>query len=217
MYASVVHSTLGGIFHTSQLDQGAAATWSKLTNPPRTQGHPYNILVLKDRTLVPPTRGDAPTAVHGFFRLFVSSDGGTTWLDRSDPNMHYWTKDIVIDPNDSAQQTWYVGVFQQFGGVARRTPTVFIEPLIAASTGPASGKAATSNPAPSTPAIQPTCFVTTESDGAVEHEQPHRRDPHVCRGPRLPIAHPMRVFFNPYKAAEVWVASFGGGLRVRTF
>jgi hypothetical protein len=30
--------------------------------------------------------------------------------------MYYWTKDIVVDPNDPAQNTWYAGVFSGWGG-----------------------------------------------------------------------------------------------------
>jgi hypothetical protein len=158
MYASVVHSTLGGIFHTSQLDQGTAATWSKLTNPPRTQGHPYNIVVLKDGTLVATYSGRRTTS--GFTDssgVFVSSDGGTTWLDRSDANMHYWTKDIVIDPTILRSRPGMWACSSNSAAWAGRTPMACIEPPIAASTGPASGRAATSSPAPSTHAIQPTC------------------------------------------------------------
>ena len=218
MYASVVHSTLGGIFHTSQLDQGAAATWSKLTNPPRTQGHPYNILVLKDRTLVATYSGRRTNS--GFTDssgVFVSSDGGTTWLDRSDPNMHYWTKDIVIDPNDSAQQTWYVGVFQQFGGVG---PTDANGLYRTTDRGQhwtrlwQGGNVESCTIDPGNPAHM---FVTTESDGLWSTSNLTAATPTFAADLDYPFAHPMRVFFNPYKAAEVWVASFGGGLRVRTF
>src|SRR5207249_1913231 len=39
-----------------------------------------------------------------------STDGGATWLDRSDnPGMRYWTHDVVIDPRD--ENTWYAGVW----------------------------------------------------------------------------------------------------------
>ena len=30
----------------------AASTWTKVTNPPRTEGHPFNVVVLNDGTLV---------------------------------------------------------------------------------------------------------------------------------------------------------------------
>src|SRR5205085_3796107 len=48
--------------------------------------------------------------------VFVSTDGGSTWIDRSSPNMKYWTKDVIVDPNDASQNTWYVSVFSGWGG-----------------------------------------------------------------------------------------------------
>ena len=38
--------------------------------------------------------------------------------DRSDPRIHYWTNDVVIDPSDPTQNTWYVGVYSGWGGNA---------------------------------------------------------------------------------------------------
>ena len=52
LYASIIHSTLGGIFVSTNIQNGAASTWTKLPNPPRTQGHPFNVQVLNDGTLV---------------------------------------------------------------------------------------------------------------------------------------------------------------------
>jgi hypothetical protein len=60
-------------------------------------------------------------------------------------------------------------------------------------------------------------FVTTESDGLWSTSNLSATSPTFAADLDYPFAHPMRVFFNPYNAAEVWVASFGGGLRVRTF
>ena len=40
----------------------------------------------------------------------------TAWTDRSDAGMHYWTKDLVVDPRDPTQSTWYVGVLSGWGG-----------------------------------------------------------------------------------------------------
>ena len=222
MYASVVHSTAGGIFHTSQLDQGAAATWSKLTNPARTQGHPYNIVVLNDGTLVATYSGRrTTTAFTDSSGVFVSSDGGTTWIDRSDPNMHYWTKDIIIDPNDSAQQTWYVGVFQQFGGVGPSGANGLYRTtdrgqhwthLWQGDTEAYNVESCTIDPR------NPNhMFMTTETNGLWSTSNLSAASPTFIADPDYPFAHPMRVFFNPNNAAEVWIASFGGGLRVRTF
>ena len=60
LYASVVHSTAGGIYVSSTIQNGASSTWAKVAaNPPRTQGHPYNIAVLNDGTLVRDLLGQA--------------------------------------------------------------------------------------------------------------------------------------------------------------
>ena len=222
MYASVVHSTQGGIFHTSQLDQGTAATWNKLTNPARTEGHPYNIVVLNDGTLVATYSGRrATTGFTDSSGVFVSSDGGTTWIDRSDPKMHYWTKDIVVDPNDSAQQTWYVGVFQQFGGVGPTGANGLYRTtdrgqhwthLWQGDTEAYNVESCTIDPR------NPNhMFMTTETNGLWSTSNLSDASPTFAADPDYPFAHPMRVFFNPNNAAEVWIASFGGGLRVRTF
>ena len=119
MYASVIHSTQGGIFVSSNIQNGGASKWTKLANPPRTEGHPFNVYVLNDGTLVCTYSGrrnssGASTASSG---VFVSTDSGATWLDRSDTGMRYWTKDLVIDSSDSTQNTWYVGVFSGWGAL----------------------------------------------------------------------------------------------------
>ena len=218
MYASVVHSTQGGIFHTSQLDQGTAATWSKLTNPPRTQGHPYNIVVLKDGTLVATYSGRrTTTAFTDSSGVFVSSDGGTTWIDRSDANMHYWTKDIIIDPNDSSQQTWYVGVFQQFGGVGPTGANGLYRTTDRGQHWAHLWQAHNVESCTIDPGNPAHMFVTTETDGLWSTSNLTAASPTFAADPDYVFAHPMRVFFNPNNPAEVWVASFGGGLRVRTF
>jgi hypothetical protein len=43
--------------------------------------------------------------------VFVSIDGGASWTDRSVPNMQCWTKDLVVDPFDTSQNTWFAGVY----------------------------------------------------------------------------------------------------------
>ncbi|MBF0566710.1 MAG: hypothetical protein HQK89_15905, partial [Nitrospirae bacterium] len=118
MYASVVNSAQGGIYVSGDVQNGAASTWTLLTSPPRTEGHPYNVYVLNDGTLV--TTFSARINPQGVFTqssgVFISGNGGNTWTDRSDPGMLYYTKNLTIDPNDSTQNTWYVGTFTNWGG-----------------------------------------------------------------------------------------------------
>ena len=63
MYASVLgHDSLvlpsgispkkGGIYKTINLNANEKSIWGKLTNPPRTEGHPYTIIALDDGSLV---------------------------------------------------------------------------------------------------------------------------------------------------------------------
>ena len=107
MYASVIHSTAGGIYVSSNIQNGGASTWTRLANPPRTQGHPFNIYVLSDGTLVCTYSGrrDSSGAFTASSGVFVSSNGGSSWVDRSHTGMRYWTKDLVIDPHDTTQNT----------------------------------------------------------------------------------------------------------------
>ncbi|HVM47224.1 MAG TPA: hypothetical protein VMU04_04315, partial [Candidatus Acidoferrum sp.] len=51
LYASVIHTNAGGIYVTSNLLGGASSTWTRLAVPPRTEGHPLSIHVLRDNTL----------------------------------------------------------------------------------------------------------------------------------------------------------------------
>ena len=135
MYILQVNSANGGIYVSDNFQQGAGTTWRKLTNPPRTQGHPYRIHVLKDGTLVCAFSGRINggdfTDSSG---VFVSTDGGTTWADRTAPGMRYYTMDLTIDPHDAAQNTWYAGVYSEdwnslsTGGLYRTQPRRDVEP-----------------------------------------------------------------------------------------
>ena len=103
----------GGVWVTSNLNLGTASTWTKLANPPRTQGHVYTVRVLNDGTLVTTysgRRAGSPEVFTDSSGVFVSTDGGATWTDRSAANMHYYTMELTVDPTDSTQNTWYAGV-----------------------------------------------------------------------------------------------------------
>lgn len=218
MYAAVEHSSQGGVFHTSDLSHGGSSSWTRLPSPPRTQGHPYNTAVLRDGVLVVTYSGrrDATGAFTNSSGVFVSLDHGATWSDRSDPGMHYWTKDLVIDPNDATESTWYVGVFKPFGagvpgihsGLFRTTDRGLHWAQLWDGHNVESCRVDPRDPQ--------HLFVTTESEGLFSTKNLSAATPTFAADPAYPFAHPMRVFFNPHDAAEVWVTSFGGGLRVRS-
>jgi hypothetical protein len=215
MYASVVHHTAGGVFRTTNLSQGASSTWTKLANPPRTEGHPYNLVVLSDGSVVATYAGRRTTTFTDSAGVFVLPPGGSTWTDVSDAGMHYWVKDLVVDANDATQSTWYVGVFLAWGVTAAQD---------------SNGLYRTTNRGQSWQRIWPghnvesvtidpgnpaKMFVTTESEGLWLTTNLNATTPSFTVDADYPFLHPLRVFFNPYAPGEVWVASFGGGMRVR--
>jgi hypothetical protein len=214
LYVAVAHSARGGFRVTSNLHLGAASTWRPLAAPPRTEGHPYQLRVLQDGTLVCTysgrrTGGGAFTASSG---LFVSGDGGASWVDRSHTNMHYWTKDLVLDPYDAGQSNWYVGVFSGWGGAPNgkgglyRTTDRGLSWLRLLALDRVTS--CTFSPLDSN-----TLYVTTETDGLWYTTNARAAAPAFAAVTNYPFRQPERVFFNPHRPREVWVTSFGHGLR----
>ena len=129
MYASVVNyggggsSSQGGIWMTNDLENLASAQWVHLPAPPRTEGHPASIEVLNDGKMVCTFSGrinpsGSFTASSG---VFIYDPGTNSWTDVSDPGMYYWTKDIIIDPNDANHKYLVCGRFQRMGRPAERS------------------------------------------------------------------------------------------------
>ncbi|MBK6909322.1 MAG: hypothetical protein IPH10_00065 [bacterium] len=215
MYASVVHSTQGGIFVTNNLSAGSGSTWTRVGIPPRTQGHPYIVEVLNDGTVVCTYSGRRTTQFTYSSGTFVSANQGATWTDRSDSMMVYWTKDIVIDPHDAAQNTWYVAVHRGWGGAPNDRGGVFRSTNRGVSWTRICDELYSESIA-----IHPNnadiAYVTTETAGLLYTENLSSATPTWTALPEYPFAHPQRVFFNPFDHDEVWVASFGNGMRKGT-
>jgi hypothetical protein len=217
MYASVVHHTAGGVFRTTNLGSGASSTWTQLPNPPRTEGHPYNLVVLSDGSLVATYSGRRASSFTASSGVFLLPPGSSSWTDVSGAGMHYWVKDLVVDANDGSQSTWYVGVFQAWGvsaaedtnGLYRTTNRGQSWERIWPGHNVESVAIDPGNPA--------RMFVTTESEGLWLTTNLSAAAPSFVADPDYPFLHPLRVFFNPHLAGEVWIASFGGGMRVRQF
>jgi hypothetical protein len=222
MYASVVDNTVGGIYITNNLNAGAASTWTKLPSPARTEGHPYNVHVLNDGTLIATYSarrvGSLFTASSG---VFVSTNNGQTWTDRTligptggfngQPAMQWWTKDLTIDPTDPTQNTWYAGVRSGFGGdgnsndrggVYKTTDRGVSWTRLFQTEGVES---ATINP------NDGGLYVCTTSAGLWFSANPDAASPTFTQLDYL-FRQPARVFVNPNNAGEMWVASFGYGL-----
>ena len=212
MFVSGVNSSGGGIFVSSNFQSGAGTKWTKLANPPRTEGHPYKIHVLKDGTLACSysgrVSGDDFTDSSG---VFVSTNGGASWLDRTADGMRYWTEDLTIDPNDSSQQTWYAGVYKDdwsavgVPGLYRTTNRGIAWTRILTNLD-AVGSATVN------PANPNELYVTTKNEGLWYTANARAAKPTFVAATNYPFKHPTRVFFNPYDRNEIWIVSFGGGL-----
>jgi len=215
LYASVVNSTQGGVYVTNDLQDGAASVWTRLAAPPRTQGHPLDIRVLNDGTLVATYSGrlaGSPPALTDSSGVFVSTDGGRSWADRSDARMRYWTKDLVVDPNDPSQSTWYVGSYDGWGaargngGLYRTTDRGLTWTRFLGGNNVNSVTFSPTDPG--------VAFVTTEGQGLWTSSDIRSAQPTFTQDPNFPFAKPERVFFNPYDPSEVWVTTLGNGLYV---
>lgn len=215
MYACTAHSANGGIWRTTNLDQGAAATWTRLPAPPRTEGHAFCLRVLADGTLVSTFTGRRTTVFTDSSGVFVLPPGETVWSDVSHANMHHWVKELVIDPHDATQSTWYVCVWSGWGG-----------PL--ATNNQAGGLYRTVNRGQSWtrllghdpvdrvtsitihPADPEQAYVTTETDGLWHTSNLSAAQPVFAPVAAYPFRQPQQVLF---RGGELWITSFGHGMR----
>ncbi len=216
MYASVInHSAgLGGIWKTENLSEGAGSTWQKLDNPPRTEGRPASIIVLNDGKVLTSwsARRNSSGAFTASSGVFLYDPNDANWQDLSHPNMHYWTKDIVVDPNDPGQNTWYACVWSGWGGPPNNKGGLY----------------RTHNRGQSWEWIWDThrvescafnplnpdqLFATTEWQGLWVSNNINDAAPLFEEVENYNFMHPFRVFFNPYNHHEIWVTSFGNGLK----
>lgn len=221
MYASVIHygggTGDGGIWRTDNLNNLATSAWTKLPNPPRTQGHPASIVVLNDGNVVCTfsgrrTSAGAFTASSGVFLYNTSTN---SWTDVSHSGMQYWTKDIIIDPSDPTQNTWYVCVFSGWGGAPNGLGGLYKTTNRGGNWTKLTGTqfdrvtSVTFNPALPTQA-----YLTTEVQGLWVSSNMNTATPTWTLVNSYNFRQPERVFFNPFNSNEVWVTSFGNGLKV---
>lgn len=222
-YASVIHynggNGAGGIYRCDDLNNLGSSTWTLLPDPPRTEKHPASLNVLNDGTLVASYSGRRNgsgtfTASSGVFTYNPTSGA---WTDVSDPGMYYWTKDVVIDPNDASQNTWYAGVFSGWGGPPNGLGGLYKTTDRGASWTRLTGTtldrvtSCTFNPNNAD-----EIYLTTETQGLWMSSDINSGTPSFSLVNSYPFRQPERVFFNPYNLSEIWVSSFGNGMKMGT-
>ncbi len=220
-YASVIHynggSGLGGIYICNDLQNLATSTWTLLSNPPRTEKHPASIVVLNDGKMVCTYSGRRTTVFTASSGVFIYDPVGNSWTDVSDAGMHYWTKDIVIDPNDATQKTWYVGVFSGWGGAPNGLGGLYKTTNRGTSwarlTGTTIDRVTSCTFNPTNPN---QIYMTSETQGLWMSNNINVATPTFSQVQSYPFQQPERVFFNPYNTNEVWVSSFGNGMKMGT-
>ena len=218
MYAAVAHTSTseGGIYVTNNLSSGASSTWTKMANPPRSNARAFNIHVLNDGSLVASFSARKPTGSSNFTDssgVYFYDVNTSIWSDRSHTGMRYWTKDVVIDPNDPTQSTWYAAVFSGWANVPSGTGGVYKTTNKGVSWTQISNSYRVNSIT-----IHPTnaneLYFTTETDGLWFSSNATSGTPTFTQVSSYPFRHPVRVFYNPYKVSELWVSSFGNGMMV---
>lgn len=211
----MVDTETGGIYISEDVQRGNGSAWRKMPSPNRTLGHAYNIHALSDGSLVATFSCSMDEAKETFTNsagVFVWPAGATSWEDRSHPRMHYWTKDLVIDPNDKTQSTWYVGVFRNWGDQYQAPGGLFRTTDRGRSWKELSNVSRVDSCAIS-PANPDLVFFTTDGEGLWVSDDATSAKPTFVRDDRYDFGHPSRVFFDPYDKDAVWATSFGSGLR----
>ncbi|MGQ0828146.1 MAG: T9SS type A sorting domain-containing protein [Bacteroidota bacterium] len=220
-YASVIHysggSGVGGVYRCDNLQNLASSTWTLLSAPAGTERHPASLVVLNDGKLVATYSGRRTTVFTPSSGVFIYDPSGGTWTDVSHSGMRYWTKDIVVDPNDATQNTWYVGVFSGWGGAPNGLGGLYKTTNRGGNwtklTGSTLDRVTSCTFNPNNPN---QIFITTEGQGLWMSSNINSGTPSFSMVNSYPFRQPERVFFNPNNTSEMWVTSFGNGMKVGT-
>ncbi|HLP10452.1 MAG TPA: T9SS type A sorting domain-containing protein [Flavobacteriales bacterium] len=220
-YASIINHAgaglQGGVYRCNDLNNLATSTWTWLGNPPRTEGHPACLKVLDDGTLVATYSGrrNASGTFTASSGVYTYNPTSGAWTDLSDPGMEYWTKDVIVDPNDPTQNTWYVCVFSGWGGPPNGLGGIYKTTDRGINWTKLTG---TTLDRVTSLTFNPTnaneVFITTEFQGMWMSSNINAGTPTFSAVTNYPFKQPERIFFNPNDNTEMWVTSFGNGMKM---
>lgn len=220
-YASVIHYSggtgQGGVYICNDLNNLATSTWTLLPTPFATEKHPASLFVLNDGKLIATYSGRRAPGFTASSGCFLYDPGTNSWTNKSDPGMLYWTKDVVVDPNDATQNTWYVSVFSGWGGPSSGLGGLYKTTNRGTSWTKLTGTmfdrvtSCTFNPSNAN-----QIYLTTETQGLWMSSNINNVTPTFTLVANYPFRQPERVFFNPYNVNEIWVSSFGNGMKMGT-
>jgi hypothetical protein len=220
-YASVINhagtGSAGGVYRCDNLNLLATSTWTLTPTPPRTEGHPACLTVLNDGKLVATFSGRRTTVFTQSSGCYIYDPAANSWTDVSHAGMNYWTKDIVVDPNDATQNTWYVGVFSGWGGAPNGLGGLYKTTNRGTSWTKLTGTtlervtSCTFNPSNAN-----EIYITTETQGLWMSSNINAGTPTFSNVSNYPFRQPERVYFNPFNTNEIWVSSFGNGMKMGT-
>lgn len=217
VYCSVVDNQSGGIYVCQDIHQFPNDIWSKLPDPPRTEGHPYTVEVLPDGGVV--CTFSARRTGSGIFTtssgVFYLPAGSSSWIDCSvADDMLYYCKDVVVDPHDPTGSTWYVCTWDGWGNIpGEPTFSGIFRTINRGQTWTKISNLFRVESVTVHPDNPDVMFVTTEQAGMFMTTNLQDASPEFSLVADYPFVHPMRVQFNPFDHNEIWVSSFGNGIR----
>ncbi len=222
-YASVVHygggAGAGGVYRCDNLGALSASVWTQLPDPPRTEKHPASLAVLTDGKLVAAYSGrrDAGGTFTPSSGCFIYDPVRNSWTDVTDNGMKYWTRDIVVDPYDISQNTWYAGVYSGWGGAPNGLGGLYKTSNRGATWTRVTGSLLSRvNSCTFSPVNKEELYVATEAQGLWKSSNVNFSTPAFSQVAGYLFSMPERVFFNPYNQNELWVTSFGNGMKMGT-
>jgi hypothetical protein len=133
--------------------------------------------------------------------------------------MKYYTKEIIIDNNDTTQSTWYVcvnngwsGTGNDMGGIYRTKDRGKHWTRLTPSSEPdvwnMNFESATINPN-----NKDEMYMTTADHGLWHTTNLNDSMPTISLVESYHYCSPEHVYFHPYRKNEIWIGSYGNGLQ----